>query len=210
MARVPDSLERAAFRAEVVAAVLTEIELVGAKALSKNAVAKRFEGRGASPSTVYRWVDAVVKSGRAGQHLARKVKDAVAERAARSPDPAAEAARDAATKLPVVVTPDDIAGGGGTVNVIGRLQDCIKAAEDVMQHARIDTGGVRMAKTLLAASEHLRHCLETCGRLYEAMRGVAEVDRFHAAILEEVARESPECAERIAQRLALLSGDYGA
>ncbi len=210
MARTRNSPERDELRAEVEAAVLAEIERVGPDALSKNAVAKRFHGRGVSAATVWRWVDAVVKSGRAGQHLARKVKKAAAARAARSPNPAADAAAEVATKLPALVSPDDIVGAGGAINAIGQLQDCIRAAQQVMGHARTPEGGVRMAKTLLAASEHLRRCMETTARLAEAMRNVAEVDRFHEAILAEVAKESPACAERILVRLAHQATEYGA
>ncbi|MBX6375535.1 MAG: hypothetical protein IRZ13_15055 [Acetobacteraceae bacterium] len=37
------------------------------------------------------------------------------------------------------------------------------------------------------------------------MQSVNNVERFHAAVLAEVAKESPECAERIGARLTLLA-----
>lgn len=207
------SAQRAALRAEVEAAALAEIERVGPEALNKNCVAKRFARRGASPATVYRWVDAMVKDGRAGQHLARKVRAAVAERAKRHPvpmDAAAHVAAEVMANLPVLVSPDDIAGCGGTISAIGQLQDCMHAARQVMKHARTTDGDVRMAKTLLTASEHLRRCLETTARLAEAMRSVAEVDRFHQAVMEEVAREAPAVTERILMRLGQATRALGA
>lgn len=195
-------------RPEVEAAVLAELERVGPEAFNKAALVARFEGRGASRATLYRWVDGPLKSGAAGQHLARKVKAAANQRAARTDDPAADAAREAVAKLPVPVRVDDIASSG-TLPVIEKLNECIRTAEQVMAYARTDEGKVRNAKMLLAASEHLRRALDTATRLYEAMREVNQVDRFHAAIMEAIAQESPEAAERLVTRLSQLATQWG-
>jgi hypothetical protein len=109
-------------------AVLEEIERLGPNGFSKDVVVRRFLDR-AGKSNLYRWLDEVIASGRPGQHLARVVKEAAAKRAETSPDPARAAAEEVATKLPVVVSPGEIAGTG-TVNVINKLQECIKTAED--------------------------------------------------------------------------------
>jgi hypothetical protein len=201
---------RRALRAEVEAALLAELERVGPDRLNRADVLRRFEGRGADRSTLFRWAAALLASGRAGQHLARKVRAATAERAVRVPAaPAADAAREAVERLPVAVRPEDIAGGPGPIAVIERLQTCIRAAEQVMAHARDAEGRVRNARALLAATETLRRCLETAARLHEAMRSVNDVDRFHAAVLAEVAKEAPETAERIVQRLTHLARAWG-
>jgi hypothetical protein len=198
---------RRALRPEVEGALLAELERVGPEGLNRAAVLRRFEGRGADRATLFRWAAALLASGRAGQHLARTVRAAAAERAARAPAaPAADAAREAVERLPVAVRPEDIAGGGpGPIAVIERLQLGIRATEQVMAHARDAEGRVRNARALLAATETLRRCLETAARLHEAMRSVNDVDRFHAAVLAEVAKEAPETAERIVRRLTHLA-----
>jgi len=81
-------------KAKVEAAVLAEMERAGPDAFRKVAVVNRFMGQGASRATLYRWVDAPLASGRVGQHLTRKVKEAAAKRARRSPEPAREVAAE--------------------------------------------------------------------------------------------------------------------
>lgn len=198
----PDGL-----RGEVEAAVLDQAEHIGLRGFDKAGLVNRFLGRGASRATLYRWVDGVLKSGRAGQHLTKKVKEAAAERAERSDAPAADVAREVATKLPAVVRVEDIAGTG-TIPIISHLQECLQAARDVMRYARAEDGRVRNAKLLVSASEHLRRSLETSVRLYEAMRSVNQVDAFHAAIIEEIGKVSPDLAEVVLNRLSLLSTQW--
>ncbi|MBW6397030.1 hypothetical protein KPL78_04180 [Roseomonas sp. HJA6] len=65
--------ERAALRDEVEAATLSETQRIGGTVPNKLALANRFLGRGASPATLYRWVDAAVKSGTPGRHLEHHV-----------------------------------------------------------------------------------------------------------------------------------------
>lgn len=197
-------------RAEVEDAVLAELARVGRVALDKAAIVKRFADRGASRATLYRWVEGPLASGEGGQHVARSIRQA-AEARAREPDPPAAVAAAAEATLPVVVRPDDIASSG-TIAVIDRLVRCIEVAEQVIQYARNPDGTVRSARMLLAASDHMRRNLETANRLQESLRQVAEMDRFHRAIVgvvEEVAREHPEIGELIVTRLAALAGQWG-
>lgn len=195
---------REALRKEVESAVFSELERVGPEAFSKAVLIHRFADRGVSAPTLYRWIDAPLKSGRAGQHLARRVKQAAAERAVRSANPSADAAQVAISAMPAVVHVNDIAASGGTLAVVEQIQACVKAALQVMEYARHEDGKVRVPKILLAASEHLRRSLETAARLQEAMFEMADIERFHAAIFEELRRESPELAERIVLRLQQL------
>ncbi len=156
---VPD---RHGFKAEVEAAVLAELQRVGPDAFSKAALVRRFEGQGASRATLYRYVEAPLKSGMAGQHLARQVKAAAVARAARPEPPPATVQRDAATKLPAVVSVEEVASSGGVIALTERLVGCIQIAEQLIAHARTEDGGVRSPKQLLAASEH-RECPEIGG-----------------------------------------------
>lgn len=82
MPRVPHTAERAALRDAVEADALTEAGRVGAAAVNKSAVARRFDGRGASPATLFRWVSAALRAGVPGRHLKQHV-EAEAVKAAR-------------------------------------------------------------------------------------------------------------------------------
>lgn len=206
---IPD---RHKFKAEIEAAVLAELERVGPDAFCKAALVRRFEGQGASRATLYRYVEAPLKSGMAGQHLARQVKAAAAARAARPEPPPATVQRDAAAKLPAVVRIEEVASSGGVIALTERLVGCIQIAEQLIAHARTEDGGVRSPKQLLAASEHMRRTMETAARLQESLRQTAEMDRFHQAILKlvgDVAGEHPEAAEAIVTRLSQLAVTWG-
>lgn len=196
-------------REEVEAAVIAELARVGPD-LNKADLAKRFADRGASRATLYRWIDGPLKSGAAGQHLAREVKAAAAARA-ELPDPPAAAAEAARPSLPAVVRMEDVASQG-TIPVIAKLVGCIGIAEQLIKHAKTPEGEVRSAKLLLAASEHMRRNLETAVKLQQAIAGTAKVEEFHNAVLElvrDVAREHPAAAEAIVTRLAQLAARWG-
>lgn len=195
---------RAHLQAEVEAAVLAAVERAGKLEVDQSAIVKPFLSRGAGRSTVYRWVGAILKDGRAYQHLARAIKEAAEERARGGPS----AAEDISKSLPAVVRPEHIVNAGA-IPIIARLNECVETAQNLMTHARTEDGRIRNAKLLIAASEHLRRCLDTAARIADQMRAVNQVDRFHAAIIEEVSRESPECAERIQRRLSTLAAEWG-
>lgn len=196
---------------EVEAAAIAELARVGADAFNKAELARRFADRGASRATLYRYIDGPLKSGKAGQHVAREVKAAAAARA-EAPDPPKAAAAAAAPKLPAVVRMEDVASSGGTIPVIDKLVNCIKIADQLIEHARMPDGKVRSAKLLLAASEHMRRNLETAARLQQSIASVAKVDEFHGevlALVEDVARQHPEAAEAIIFRLGQLAARWG-
>lgn len=199
----PDA--RAALQAEVEAATLAAVAHAGSLDVDQAAIVRPFLDRGAGRSTIYRWVGNILKDGRAGQHLARVVREAAERREATKQPPAAA---EVAKSLPAVVGPQQIASEGA-IAIIDRLNSCLATADQLMRHARHEDGKVRNAKLLLAASEYLRRCLETAARIADQMREVNQVDRFHAAIIEEIGKESAECAERIQRRLATLAAEWG-
>lgn len=208
MARTANSPERDALRREVEGAVLLEVERGGLDRINVRGLARRFADRGTSEKTVTRWIDGVLKSGRAGRHLAEKVRAAAHERAA-LPDPTASLAGEVRDALPALVSPSDIVSQGNAVDAIAYIQHCVQLALSIMEQAKGLDGKYRLMKTALAASEHLRRCLETSARLSETMRNIAEVDRFHQRIIDEIAKESPLVAERIMARLSVAAQDYG-
>ncbi len=197
-------------RKEVEAAALANIERAGPGGIDKAGLVRRFSGRGAGRSTLFRWIQELERTGRAGQHLAHRVKEAAAERAA-APAPPIAIRQAVQPNLPVLPTLDDIAGAGGTIAVIDQLRECTEAARAVMKHARNQDGSVRMGKLLLAASEHLRRNLETAVRLHESIYESAKTEEFHRRIIEsieKVARRHPVVAEEMLLELHRLAASF--
>ena len=116
---------------------------------------------------------------------------------------------DAGARLPALVKVDDVVSAGA-IPVMDRLNQCVAAADQVIAFARTPEGAVRNSKLLLSASEHLRRCLETAARITETMMRADRVERFHAAIIEEIGKEAPVVAERLAMRLAQLVSQWAA
>jgi hypothetical protein len=202
-------VRRHRLQGEFEADLAAEVKRVGgADHFDKGPLVRAWEDKGISRATLYRWIEAGMKSGRPTQALARDVKAAAKARAKRKRAPAADAAREIGKKLPVVVTVEDIAKHG-TIQVIDQLHTCIQAAQDVLAHARTGDGKVKNAKLLLQASESLRRCLDTAARISDAMYQAAAVERFHKAIVEEVSKESPALAERVLARLSALANQWG-
>lgn len=98
----------AALHAELHDALMAEVSRVGPEGVNKAGVVAKFSGRGVSERTLFRWCAEVMDGGEPGQTLARKVKSAAAERAARLPDPAeaaVEVAAEARAMLPAPWAP---------------------------------------------------------------------------------------------------------
>ena len=198
-----------ALHAKVEAAVIEEVQRIGPE-IDKAALVKRFAGRGAGRSALYLWVDRILASGKPGQAVARQVKAAAAARAARSLDPAADAAAEVARVLPARVAVDDVAGTGtGGVRLLDRLARVVADAELVVAYAKTTDGGVRNAKLLLSAGDALRRAAETILRVTEAMHQVDQVEKFHDEIIDALRAESPGLAERVVRRLNQLAMRWG-
>jgi len=196
-----ETSDRRALRLEIEAAVLDAVAKVGPDGLDKSAIVSRFAGR-APQSTLYRMIDAPLKSGKAGRMVEKVVAEAVAARA--SADPARDAARDAVEILPKPIRVDAVVASKGGQSFGHYIQRCIDIAEKLIQHACTTEGNVRNAKLLAVGSESLRRSMETALKIQVQMRDLQQVDEIHNAMMEEIARESPECAERIFMRVGHL------
>jgi hypothetical protein len=198
----------AALKSEVKVAILAEAERVGVDGLKRVAIMKRFAGRGVSEATLYRWIDSILAGGMADQHMARVIEAAAAERIARDPEPGRSIAAEVRTKLPTAPKVEHIATAG-VIPVIERLDICLAAADQLMAHSRTEEGKVRNSKLLLASSEHLRRCIETAAKITDTLMRGEKVERYHAAIIEEIAKESPLLAERVLMRISQLTNAWG-
>ena len=197
-----------ALRAEVEAAVLAEVVRVGQDAVNRRKVLQPFLDAGGKQSTLYRWLNEILASGRLAEASAKAIVDAAAARASRTPDPAKAAALEVAALLPTLPKIEHIASAGA-IPVTEQLNTCMEVARELMRHARTEDGRVRNGRQLLAASEHLRRCLETAARITDTLHRAEKVERFHQAIIEEIARESPIVAERILTGLSQLVAAWG-
>lgn len=198
-------MNRVALRTEVERAALAEVERVGAEAFKPSAIALLYADRGADRATLFRWLAELKKSGRMAVHVAERVRKAAASRAARAPDPAADAAAEVAAMMPRPLGPGDVAGAGGLVEFSAIMSRCISTAERVLRQATAADGAIRQPRLALVASEHLRRCMETAARVAATMREVENLSRFHAEVVDAVRAESPEVAERLTQRLLQIS-----
>jgi len=172
--------DKAKLREDFRKALHAEVLAMGPEGFKRADFAKRWTPRGVSRSSAFRWIDEDLAP--AGQKLAVAV-NATAIRAA----------------LPQQTNP--VAAMAAPVPVLDLLRESIATAQQVMAFARNGDGSVRMAKTLLAASEHMRRTLETATKVHEAMRDVQQVEQQQQIILDEIKKESPETAMRIVRRL---------
>jgi hypothetical protein len=170
----------AELRQEVERAVLAAVEEAGGFAIDRAAIVAAFAPRGVARSTAFRWIAAALESGTAAAQLAKV--------------PAADAT----------------AAGPAPIGALAKISAAITACEQVMAYARTPEGVPRAPKLLLAAADNLRRCLETAARLSKDARDAASVERFHAAIFEEIGQEAPEVVARIVARLGAVAGRFGA
>lgn len=134
------------------------------------------------PATIYRWIDGVTKSGAIGQRLiARKMKGG----------------RRAATDETLTVTALPLAAYMG---------EAILAIQATLRHAQgEDPNKPRNPRMTLTAAVALTRAMQTALALHQALTAAQRVDEFHAAMIEEIARESPEVAQRVTNRLRALT-----
>jgi hypothetical protein len=188
-------------RGDLEAAILADVARAGLDRLDRAAVVRRFLGRGASERTLYRWVAAVIDSGRAAQHLSDHLAATAAAHAAHGGAGAAAPGMgtDGAAVPGIASTPALM--GNSPAGLVVLLQDALACSTQVMRHARDADGKVRNAKLLLSAAGTLARCLDTAMRLQASIQNSAALDAFHEAVMTEIRAESPVTAERIVRRL---------
>lgn len=133
------------------------------------------------PSTIYRWIDRVTRDGSIGQRLSARQMKADRRRA----DQAATV-----TALPLA-------------EYLGKA---ITYTMEALEYFRGDDAKKpRNPKGVLAAGSTLANQTKAALAVHQALMSAQRVDEFHAAMIEEIARESPEVAQRITNRLRALT-----
>ena len=199
--------ERGALRGELEEALLQEAMERGADRIRRAEVARAFVLRGLSRSTAYQWVADALDSGRLGQALARRVRESAEARAAVAGVSLAEDAADQAARVlpqPASVA-TAIAETDSAVDIIREMAATISDVKAVRATAFGEDSKPRNTRLLLRAAEAMRRNLETAVRLQQAMHELGQVERFHQAIVAEIAKESPELAQRVVARLSTIA-----
>lgn len=190
-------------RDDVGAAVVEALRAAGgdAEKVDRSAIVRRFAALGCKRSTAFRWIAAALTA-----HEEAK-------------------AASALPAIPIVTYPpapafrpgvgvpaaglNNVMGGSG-IAVVEKLMLCVQAGVDCMEHARHADGRVRISKTLIAASEHLRKTLETAARLHESMVSMQKLERYMDAMFAELEVESPDLAARVLARLKAVDATWRA
>ncbi len=199
-------------RLEVESAISKAYAECGADGVKTSVIVRPFLSCGVGRSTLYRWADRLAKAKKPGPAMIRAAQKAAAvrkHRAESSGGTPGMAAASVAAKLiagaAVLPSVDVVAGPGLSArDVIRRVQLNIEAAEQVMAFARYPGGKVKVSRTLLAASEHLRRSLETALKVHTAMRAVADIEEFREeliAMVGDVAAAYPPAGELLLSRM---------
>jgi hypothetical protein len=200
-----------AVRAELHAAIEEAYQHLSGGRLKKAEVIFPFLSRGIGRSTLYRWFDSYTVRAKPGARLAKNARRVIAREQAKGrtePEAVAVAVGRALEAAPLVALAEE---GHGALDVLAKLRQCVENAEAVVSFARKEDGSVKMAKTLLAASEHLRRSVDSVVRLQESIHNVSQIDQFHrgiVAMLEDLHREHPQVAHIVLGRLRTLTAAW--
>jgi hypothetical protein len=161
-------------------------------------------------TTFYRWVRVIDASGLPSDRAMKKARRTIRQRekAAGSKTAVQGALVEAvAEELPAV--PDERNFSSMSVpKLLDRLEACISLAEELKEHARSATGGVRNAKLLLQASEHARRTADTISKLYAMLWDVQRTEALHQTIFKRLRERDPELVLLILQDLERINHDF--
>ena len=152
--------------------------------VDRGEIVKSFLGQGPSRATLFRWVAAELRA----RPPAEKFSDTRLWKLVDDPLDAEGLAR--------ITGPS----GEGLVNA---LENCMKAARDAMAHSRHPDGSVRLAKSLLAGSEHMRRIVETAARVHATVVDSQKVENYFRALLRALEHRDKSLAAEV---LADLEG----
>jgi hypothetical protein len=186
--------------AKIAKEVEDAIAAAGGDALKVKAadIVRAHLGDGVSRASLYRYVGSILDKARGTPRL--------------KPIPRIEIT----TKTPVfreeiTTTPPPGFGriiGPAGIGLVEALEQCVRAATDVMQHSRHADGKVRLGKSLIAASEHMRRVLETAAKIHESMVTIQRLGAFHEALEAELGIEAPEVRARVVKRLQEVTAKW--
>lgn len=148
-------------------------------------------------STWYRWVQSVKRTlGTDKQDL----------------DEAARVALEAADHLPAAPSPSYVAKAGANaksnMDFMQRL-DQLYSDSEMLREFAVRDGKVVSPKFFGHSITLRRGLLETALKAMSEVWDLRQMQNFYDAVLDEVAKESPECAQRILDRLRTMNEEVG-
>jgi len=100
-----------------------------------------------------------------------------------------------------------------SLNLIGRLEQLWEDCEMVRRHAvkTNEAGGedIRLLKAFCQSISMRNSIIGNVLAALEKLWNMQKMQDFHDAVIDEVRKESPECAARIVARMARLAADTG-
>lgn len=162
-------------------------------------------------TTWYNWV-ALAKSAKPTAADLAVARDALRRSLA---DPAALSQTIAAATMPASESASGLTPGEArrSLNLIGRLEQLWEDCEMVRKHSvNTDKEGGESIKLLRAFCQSISMRNGIIGNVLAALEklwNMQKMQDFHDAVIDEVRKESPECAARIVARMARLAADTG-
>ena len=169
---------------------------------------------GVSEPTWWRWVKRV-KETTAGQEAIAEAKKKIIEKLPPAEKPLSDS--PVAKYLPAAPSPHYIAKNGDvgmqTINFLAEYHelrnDAILLREFSTKQDEYGTVRIKIPTFFIKSAEMRQSLLETAIRATKEVWDLKMMARFYDAILEEIAAESPEVAQRITDRLAKLNAEQG-
>lgn len=179
-------------------------------------VVREFRSRHAiAASTLYRWVDAMRASGVLGQQMGGGPSENFADTLSTDNLSGQDEITDDTdgeeippAQQPLARLAPDIPPPSSGIAVVANLEQCIAGALQIMRHARKAPRDLEQARVLIAASEHLRRCLETAIRLREQIVTYEKIEAFHRAVVSTLREDCPLAADRALEKLERLCRDW--
>ena len=207
-------IDRAALRKIVEAEVVAAFAQYGEK-MSSAVIVKAHLDRGATRATLFRWVKKKLEA-----VSGRKVIPGAGQRQSRSQNSSNGGKTGVAVKEPEEISGERLSaavadgrrrhGTSEKPSVLDELDCSIYAAHQIMIHARNADGTVKNTKLLSQGAELLRRCMETKQRMLERVFEIGRIEAFQREMIEEVRRESEDCASRILERWVTVTTGWGA
>lgn len=195
-------LEKKALRKEFEHEIMEAFSTYGPD-FDKAPLIRKYVEKGLNQSSVYRWFERIKASGAPGREFAKNAREEAARRQA-APETARPISAEIVEQLPVVPAADDVVGIG-VGPMVTQLELCINTARRLLKQSEGEGGKIRNARQAMAASEHLRRCVDTMARLTETLIACQNVEDFHKACIDVISSENPEAAQKIILRLRQMN-----
>lgn len=195
--------DRLAFEAEFL-----RLYVEGGPDFDRRPLVKRFvEETGTSQTSLYRWAQGLLDSGRAATAYAEAVQVAAETRAA-LPEPELSLEVAVMAELPPIAALAALPAAE-VIDIMGILRRNLLVGDELIRHARnAETGGIRNSKLMIGAIETIRRTVETIARVNDSLEQTRQLQAFHSAIFEMLKQEAPETAERVLMRMKQLSSTW--